>query len=156
MDALESQKAGVSRPIYETPQDLANEDRVALAIQRAWGGEVRRMQRIDTPYPTIDRALYRNKKMVGTIEIKCRTQWYYTMLISAAKFLHNANHSIRTNIPHCIVFAVDDDIRYHVIDHSLAYMVRKGGRTDRSDKYDEEFCVYIHQSWLRKLRTKHD
>jgi len=136
--------------IYESKQDLQNEDGVANALAEKWKCEQKKLGELSH----IDRGLYREGRLSAYVEIKCRNNAhdkYPDYMIDAHKLGAGLWVSHYDGLPFFLVIRFTDGIYYHrVTDESLRTQ-GVGGRTDRGDPLDVEMCTYIPMERFQKL-----
>lgn len=139
-----------TRPIYETPANIAAENAVSEAISKLWDIKIVKLKRL---YP-FDRAVIRDKEITGFLEIKCRPNpkdQYPEYMISLDKIRWALE--IRQTLGHPCFLAVQwtDQLGIHRIDSKMDYWVGMGGRIDRNDPQDMEPVVMINTKWFKNL-----
>jgi len=125
----------LTRPVYETSHDRANEKSVADILSIAWKCRTCQVPRF---YPC-DLVAYRNGQAKALIEIKRRRivrGKYPTLHIGLNKVTHLYSLSVVSGLPAFIVAALDDAVLAHKV--TPPYGVVSGGRFDRNDKDDQE------------------
>jgi len=133
------------RPTYETPYDMDAEDKVALILAEKWKCEVQKLPQ----FYRVDRALTRDSRIEGLVEIKCRLRVrrdkYPTYMLSVSKLGAMDALARAMKIPVFLVVEWEDEIGYIETDGLLAEIedFYIGGRVDRNDKQDKEPVVYI-------------
>lgn len=142
------------RPVYETEQNLSQEQAVALTISKAWDIGVRKLKKL---YP-FDWAFIYEGEVTGFLEIKCRTNAsadYADYMISADK-IRWACSMISAFDCRCIL-AVQwtDRLGAHNINpEQFNYVLEMGGRNDRGDDQDIEPVVKIPLKWFKTIDGK--
>ena len=142
----------MTRPIYETQENLSNEDRVAQTIARWSGVEIIKLG----PKYSFDRALIQKGEITGFMEIKCRTNpstQYPDYLISAHKMFHALLWKDLLGMNVFLAVQWTDRLGYHEIDPKNDYPCRLAGRTDRDDTQDLEPCLFIPIAWFKTVTT---
>ena len=87
----------------------------------------------------LDYAMYRNEKLVGFAEVKCRTHnfgTFPTYIISLAKVLEARRLGKETNTTPILIVSWTDKIGY--LDFFSHHQIKQGGRSDRNDWQDQE------------------
>lgn len=145
----------MARQLYETEDDLRNEQDIARIIQKKWGVELVKL-------PIKNKIDYLAKKEdipKAFIEIKkraCRRHAYVTYMISLDKWVSGLAMEQHTSVPFILVVDWDDEIGYlkcsdvEVADNNV-FSVNMGGRKDRGDAQDIEPVVHIHISQFKTL-----
>ena len=129
----------MSRPIYETEADRANEAAVMETLFERWRCQGLRMPKLCG----VDYALYRNGRLMAWVEIKCRSNpqsQYDTYAVSEAKMLAGRALAEQTNLPFMLVVQWTDCLGWVQPER---YEVRSGGRRDRADAQDIESMAHI-------------
>ena len=143
------------RPMYETKQDLNNEQEAAKVVERKFNCT---MSKLPIRYH-LDFVAKRGDKAVAFCEVKTRNYTMakigqmggYLMSIgkwSAAKQLHDA-----TGLPFILVVRTTDGIWYGSFKEFTPDDVLVRGRTDRNDWQDIEPCVLINVAKFTKLEA---
>jgi len=137
----------VSRPLYETSEDLGRERDVVANIEKRWSCQA---QKLPMRYK-LDYALMRNGKVSAWAEIKCRGQRYATYLISLDKVSAGLRLSEISSLPFLIVVRYDDGTYYCTVTKDLVYDIEWGGRKDRNDPEDQEPVLMIPMKFFLPL-----
>ena len=133
------------RELYETKEDLNNEDKVKQWLSRMWNVNIYKMP---MSYK-LDFCLEKNdnkngKPIVAFAEIKCRTtpiQKYPTYIISLAKVIAGKQLALHTNTKPLLIVSWTDDIKWINMNEDFKCVV--GGRRDRNDWQDiEPLCEF--------------
>lgn len=139
----------MNRPMYETPESLKNENKVAQKISAAWNTK---LNKIPIKY-RVDYAAERNGKIVAWIEVKCRTynmNDFDTFMLSLDKYNASVELGKITNLPVTLVVRWKDKIGYADLLHCRG-VIKMGGRKDWGDPQDVEPAVYIPIEDFREL-----
>jgi len=106
----------------------------------------------------IDRAMWRDGKVVGWAEIKDRhtTSTYYpTFMMTLAKWKEGGDYFRITQIPFLIIVRFTDDVimwtNYSDINVMDDITFGVSGRTDRNDPNDISPMVYIPMTYFKLL-----
>lgn len=139
----------MSRPMYETQEDLQRERQVMERLCEAWKVGC---QKLPTKY-VIDYGMLRDEKVVAWLEIKCRSKKYDEMILSAAKWFAGKDLARQTALSFVLVYAFpDSSIHYLTIEPDMNPEIRFEGRTDRNDWQDREPCVILPLEWFSVLK----
>jgi len=98
-------------PIFQTPQDRANEQQFATVLETSWGCELRHFG----PLCAIDWYASRYGRVVGLLELRCRTHAsgeYPTVFLSCQKWLALSFAANAFGCPALYVVGFTDDIRF--------------------------------------------
>ena len=129
----------MSRPIYETEADRANERRVADILLDRW-----RCTAVKLPRRyEIDYALSRGNRVMAWAEVKCRTnprEQYPTYMVALGKVIAGLDLAQRTNLPFMLVVQWTDSLGWVTPKLDAIHI---GGRHDRGDGDDEEPVAHI-------------
>jgi hypothetical protein len=143
----------MNRPLYETKQDLLNEQAVASALEAAWNCNLRKLP---IKYQ-LDFVAERRSRAVAFCEIKCRTKTMEDMkfddgyIFSLDKFIAAKSLCQATGLPFILIVRAIDKIWYaklmpEELNQTKSYfLVRK----DRNDWQDGEPFAWIG---LEKLK----
>ena len=135
----------MGRPVYETPETLEMERRVARILSERWRCSLKKMP---LKYE-LDYLMERNGRGVAFAEIKCRNYTRAQLskfggpMISLAKFMKTKQLVRETQLPAYIVIKSSDQLMFlssHLIDKPV---IRWSGRTDRDDNLDQEPYVML-------------
>lgn len=141
----------MSRPLYESDDDLAKERAAVEALCSSLGCSY---SKLPISYG-LDYALHRDGRVFSMIEIKCRnntSQRYETIMVSVLKRIKALELRKSAHVTTNLVVAYTDGI--YLIDFAeKPDYVAIGGRKDRSDSADIEPC--IHYSVSRMARVAH-
>lgn len=135
-----------SRPIYETPTDLANEQAVVDLLAAKWGCVFRKLP---MQY-RIDFMAFRDEKPVAVVEVKKRNAKYPEMMISLQKVLSGLQLSEFLRVPFLMVYAFPGEIFYKQIEQGK-FNVSWGGRKDRADAQDMEPMIMLELEGMNKI-----
>jgi len=129
----------MNRPMYETKADLKRESAVIDEFC-----DIHKLEKQKLPFTQkIDFALYKKKRIVVFVEVKCRVfnmNKYQTMFVSLDKVQAAKNLSALTSVKTLLLVCWSDVMGY--IDFNSDFDVQLGGRTDRKDVLD--FGVVAH------------
>lgn len=134
----------MSRPTYETADHLASETDVAMHLQAAWAGcsLVKLPRRF-----VLDYAVYRDRRLTGFCEIKCRSHLrstYPTLLVSAAKWREAVWWKTSAGLSTALAVRFIDGTVWRVRLGDVAPVFVLGGRLDRNDPEDQEPMLQIN------------
>ncbi len=128
----------MTRPRYERPQDLANEQHVAGVMDNLGYG----LEKLPMQY-RMDFAIFKDGDCLGFAEVKARTfemNKYPTVMISLSKVLAARYLTQHTGLPcYLIVKYIDVIVR---LDFADPFVLRMGGRADRGDAQDRDVCAF--------------
>lgn len=130
------------RPLYETKQDLHNEQQVADILSLEWGVEV---VKLPIKYGA-DYGIYKGGILRGWMEIKCRnvpSTKYPDVILSVEKWSKAMHFAQMTASKFILVVAFTDGIFYSEESKQQYRDAHYGGRTDRKDWQDMEPVVRI-------------
>lgn len=147
----------MTRPVYETVEDRANEGAVAALLEIAWGCRLLPMKKLFTAdYAAVDDRL----RIRAFVEIKCRRigiNDYAEVYLSGEKVRTLCAMDAAYRKPAIIVWRYrDGEIIYGRACHLVVSDVRLHGRTDRDDAADVEPLMYfpINQDAMKKLTER--
>jgi hypothetical protein len=146
------------RPIYETPQDLKNENEVVAYLSAAWGCN---FVKLKISYG-LDFAIMKDGGLVATSEIKCRNydsaaiDRFGGLMLSASKAHRAAEWMANHGAPLVLAVKLKDGLFVATIEQWKAYELKFTGRTDRGDWQDVEPCCIIPMSEFEKMDMKYD
>ena len=120
------------RPLYETPESLENEQRVADLLEMYWS---RKLVKLPIAYQ-VDFAVVK-EDITAWAEIKCRTTEYPEMYLSLHKWMAGKELSRQTGLPFILVYAFNGKVHWKTVENDTPRIVI-GGRTDRQDWQDIE------------------
>ena len=144
----------MSRPLYETKANLDEELQVMQAFAKRYGYS---FKKIPIQY-RMDFAVFRDKKMLGLVEVRCRTfSWnkYSTLIMSMAKLMHMQTYS-NMNIPVTLLLKNADGLWWWKYNPSGIEYFGWGGRfiggnAKPRDDQDEEPVGHIHRNEFREV-----
>ena len=129
----------MSRPLYESGLDRANERAVADVLLERW-----RCSAVKLPISyELDYALVRDGTVRAWAEVKCRRNArdrYPTYMISLRKVLAGLAMAERTNLPFLLLVQWADALGWVT---PSARGIQIGGRHDRGDSADVEPVIHI-------------
>ena len=123
------------RVLYETVDNLRSEKNVIGYVSGRWNVA---SFKLPMSYK-LDYAMYRNEKLVGFAEVKCRTHnfgAFPTYIISLAKVLEARRLGKETNTTPILLVSWLDVLAY--LDFFSPFTIKQGGRSDRNDWQDQE------------------
>lgn len=124
-------------PVYETAQDIANEQQVIELLCAKWSCIAHKAPQF---YP-VDWSLAVGKKIKAMVEIKCRKAKYQTFIVTLQKFVEMCKQSEVSGIPYLLVCSWPEDgkqvVGYAKVDKDLHTSVVQAGRTDRGNPNDQ-------------------
>jgi hypothetical protein len=136
--------------MYESEKDRERESVVIKDICKQWGVEAKKMPiryEFDYMLTKADMDSWNlNPKMVGILEIKCRSAKYDTLIISMQKIATMQMYSQQFELPAILVVSWPGEESQYTILHqprTASYRIEWGGRRDRGDHQDEEPVVHI-------------
>lgn len=138
------------RPLYETQEDLDNEDSIASIIKIKWGLTAIKMPR---SYH-LDYALRDGQYNIRAFaEIKTRTTnklKYSTYLISLAKIMNARRLTEYTGLSSILIVKWLDEVGWINLktDGKLGF----GGRRDRNDWQDQEPVIFLPIEQFKSLK----
>lgn len=140
----------MSRPKYETEENLNNEEDVKQIIEYVWTCECKKLPTKDV----LDFAMCRNGRVEGWLEIKCRKISFknsHDYMISLYK-IKEARELVReTNLPFFLVVKFTDGLYYYK-DEGETHRLNWGGRFKTArDSQDQEPCYYININLFTKI-----
>lgn len=141
------------RPVYENQVDRDAEEAVAKSLGEFWRTKYTKLPK---SYH-VDYMLSNGSGVARAwLEVKCRSRWYDTMMISLNKFLAGTRVADATGLAFLMAYSVDGEIRYVRLESGdltgdRGLYVSVGGRTDRGDSQDIEPVVMIPLGLLKKL-----
>lgn len=134
----------MTRPVYETPEDLAREAALAKIVARAAG---RTLVKLPRRY-VVDWMLMHDRRVDSFIEAKCRTtprDKYDSYMLSLWKYQHAKQLRELTGLHVWLVVRWTDHIgRVCLTRPNLPAQLTVGGRQDRGDPEDQEPVVLIN------------
>ena len=129
----------MSRPLYESASDRANEQAVADVLLERW-----RCSAVKLPISyELDYALTRNGTVMAWAEVKCRRvarEHYPTYMVSLRKVLAGLAMAERTNLPFLLLVQWTDALGWVT---PAARNIQLGGRHDRGDSADVEPVIHV-------------
>ena len=133
----------MTRPIYETPDDTANEKAVADTVARVWGGvAVSNGQK-----HSVDFLFNAFNGTRAWLEVKCRNNEYGkypTLAISLHKMMMGTFYAMQTGLPFYLIVRYTDGIWGCLVSNLSQYFIEiGGGRKDRGDRQDTELMLHI-------------
>ena len=144
----------MARPIYESIDDISNEERLAEHLMLRW--ELDGWKRNPPMYP-IDISFMKDGVIKGFAEIKCRNcsaDTYKTYMISASKVIAAQSLTKATGLDCYLVVKWTDSLGWisfgsgeEVVDPRPGIISTKfvawGGRSDRQDPQDMEPVIHF-------------
>ena len=137
----------MSRPVYENKEDSKREADVAKILEKSWKCDLIKMP----PKSPFDYAAKRGKLIEAIVEIKTRTntfQKYPTYMISAEKVCACMQRSIYLRVPFYLVVQFTDATMFWAA-KTIDFTVEVGGRTDKGDIQDPNWCVRFQSTISR-------
>jgi hypothetical protein len=144
----------MSRPLYESDQDLSNEKAVIETVSEIWNCS---FAKLPIRYH-LDYVATHNAEVLGFCEIKVRN---YTMdaitdmggyLLSYGKWCSAKTLCDASGLPFVLIVKTMDDIWWASFHKFLAKNLVIRGRKDRGDWQDMEPCVLINTKLFKKVR----
>lgn len=145
----------MSRPQYETQDDLKNEEE---AIRRLEAVSGRKSFKLPRGY-RIDFAMCDGEEITSWIEVECIEnpfKQYPTLAIGITKLMAGLAFEQKTGLPFFLVVHWPDFLGYIRIKSLSEFKILKGGRTDRNDSADVEPMVHIPIQMFKKLAVKEE
>lgn len=136
------------RPLYESSEDLANEQQVANFLSNKWKCK---LKKLPMSYH-VDWIVMRDEPE-AILELKCRkneSTRYTTLLLSLNKWMRGKELSKELGIPFIIVVRWTDGLFFHTVG-SATVKHGFGGRTDREDSQDVEPVVLIPVDTFKRI-----
>lgn len=134
--------AGNFRPKTELPSDRRNQDKAAAILGRVWQCDV---TNLSPELYRADWAFSRKKVITAFGEYKRRDFTfgkYPSILISAAKYWHLLDLTIKSGLPSYLVVGCDNGIYYHEVEGFTHRELHIGGN-ERRAAYDISPVIYI-------------
>ena len=132
----------MTRPLYETTQDLSNEQEFMQQLESLWGCT---SQKIPIKYG-VDFCLMMGDVIKGILEIKCRNNTrlqYPTYMLSAHKIITGRNLAQIIGVPFLLAVKWTDSSGYIDLAKTDSAVFKIGGRFDRNDPDDIEPVAHI-------------
>ena len=131
------------RPMYESANDLKNEEAVKKFIEDKHGVT---LEKLPIKY-RLDYAAFTDGLVTSFIEVKCRTferNKYPSAMLSADKFMAAQTLMSTFDLPaHLVVRWTDCVGLFQFRNADPARYLSMGGRSDRGDAQDKDICVFI-------------
>lgn len=140
----------MNRPLYETKQDLTNEQDIMLRIKDKWKCDA---EKLGIKYK-LDFALTRDKVICAFAEVKVRkynSTDFPDIYISLHKFLAAQEIKSALLIPTYLVVKWKDGLFYTPFESCNVSKASITGRTDRGDAQDIEPQVHIPIDYFKEL-----
>lgn len=143
----------MTRPLYETAENLKHEKAVADFAARKWGCSFAKLKKAYA----LDYAIIRDKKVISFAEIKCRK---YSMerlnsmggfMISLHKWIEAKNICHVSCVPFSLIIKTEDGIWLHKTEDFSNDGVVIGGRYDRCDSQDVEPVILLKSNRFKKI-----
>lgn len=137
------------RPMYETQDDLANENYIKDLLAIAWDAKLHKLPR--SYY--VDWMITKKGEAKGFAELKCRNNdrcKYPTLMLSMHKWMHGKELASEIGGSFIIIVRWNDGTFYHK-QGSCDVTYGIGGRTDRGDNQDIEPVVYIPTDYFKRI-----
>ena len=148
----------MSRPIYETRENIASERLVAEAVGRSWNCEVLKLPRL---WPA-DYCCVRGRSVEAFLEIKVRSYSFETLramggyMIDVRKITALQSLAAVTGRKAFLTVSLAGQIFYMpVVPSTQPTQVVMGGRKDRSDDADIEPCAIFDMNLFRPINPEH-
>lgn len=141
----------ISRPIYESAEDLKNERSVAKKIATTYGLDLKKMHmKYSIDYMAFDKS----GEAVAVIEVKRRKnkyKKYQSVILSLAKYNRGVEYDRANDLQ--FIFAVEFDDGCYIYEYQPGdlFRIQLGGRTDRNDKQDIEPVIHIPINRMNRL-----
>ena len=137
------------RPIYETPDDLANEEAIKELLILMWDV---RFHKLPRAYH-VDWMLTKKGEAKAFAELKCRKnprRQYPTLMLSLHKWMHGKAMAEEIGGSFIVLVKWEDGIYWHKQGWcDVTYGV--GGRKDRGDSQDIEPVVHIPTDYFKRI-----
>jgi hypothetical protein len=146
----------MSRPIYESKQDLDREKQLSTILSEAWSCSFVKMP---IKYH-LDYAMLRDEKIVGFCEMKSPNysladfRRFGGFFISLDKFMSSNKLNGTTMLPCFIVLNALDGVWYASFHDAKLTAIKMKGRKDRNDWQDMEPCVVLDTDQFKLLGEK--
>jgi len=146
----------MNRPIYESKEDLTNENKIKTVLEAKWSCE---LTKLPIKYH-LDYAMLRDEKIVGFCEIKSPNysladfKRFGGFFISLDKFMSANKLNATTMLPCFIVLNALDGVWYASFHDAKLNAIKIKGRKDRNDWQDMEPCVVLDTDQFKLLKDK--
>tara|TARA_R110002167_G_scaffold11880_2_gene51389 strand:- start:1501 stop:1944 length:444 start_codon:yes stop_codon:yes gene_type:complete len=143
----------MSRPIYETAKDRANEAAVAARLSKAWGCKLVKCAELYM----VDWVIEKKGKVTHLIEIRCRknsSTKYPTLICSMQKIIKGINASEITGLPFVFVPSFTDKLMWIKPTRDMEHNITMAGSDRRNDPADMEPCYNFKISDLTEVIEK--
>ena len=140
------------RPMYESKENLSNEQEVKQAIEDMFHVE---LNKLPISY-RMDFMAFRDGKPSSVVEVKCRktasSTTYPWFMVALCKWNAGIDYTIKNNLGFFLVGKYLDGIFYYKYNSTDKVDIKWfNGRKDRNDPDDKEPCVYIPMELFKKL-----
>ena len=148
----------MTRPTYETQEDLSREGNISSLLEKRWGCKLLKMP---IRYH-LDYVVQRDGKAIGFCEIKTRN---YTMksignmggyLLSIGKWSSAKQLVDCSGLPFMLVVCTLDGLWCAKFTEFVPKDIQVKGRTDRNDWQDIEPCVLLDILLFKKISSPYD
>jgi|LauGreDrversion2_5_1035112.scaffolds.fasta_scaffold39054_2 hypothetical protein len=142
----------MTRPVYETLEDRAEQIEVAKKVAVAWDCDVLCLPRLSRA----DYKLSRAGRTEAWAEHKRRRvpmEKYDTLILSRAKAEALRRLSELDDVPAVVFVQYDDALVWARLTERHMEKTVKAGRRDRGDPFDIEKCIEIPISEMRKVKS---
>jgi len=145
----------MTRPTYETKEDLSREGDISSFLEKRWGCK---MLKMPIRYH-LDYVVQRDGKAIGFCEIKTRN---YTMksignmggyLLSIGKWSSAKQLVDCSGLPFMLVVCTLDGLWLAKFTEFVPKDIQVKGRTDRNDWQDIEPCVLVDTLLFKKISS---
>ena len=132
------------RKVYETPEDLINENEVKFIVETRWKSKLNKLPK----FSAADYLIEKENTTIGFAEIKCRKktfEQFYSYSISLNKYIALFNLAELTGLTSILIVSFNKEkIMYLKIDSPKNHEIYYGGRFDRNDPEDAEAMIKIN------------
>jgi hypothetical protein len=143
-------KNNMTRPIYETEQDLSREKFIGENLASFWNVNLHKLPRAYY----VDWMVTKENKVKGFAELKCRSHnkgQFPSLILSMHKWIHGKQMAAEVDGSFIVVVQWKDGLFYHKqgwckVDYAL------GGRKDRGDSQDMEPVVHIPVNYFKTIK----
>jgi len=142
----------MSRPRYETPEDMQREAEVRQACEKAWSCKLEKL----AAYEKLDYAAIRDEKPVAFVEIKCRNHEFgkFPTLMFGTTKIERALFYLRTFGLDTLLVVRDasGECYYTKIEPSKIHLHYGGRTTNTRDSDDVTMVCHIATEHFSRLR----
>lgn len=138
----------MTRPLYETEADLANEVDAQSVIESLWSCDIKKLP---MRY-LVDWAIFQEGKLRAYAEFKRRKHAmakFDTLILSHHKWVAGKTLASEANVPFVVIVQFNDKLAFCETKHAAP--ISWSGRTDRGDQQDLEPVVHIPVSSFKVI-----